>query len=101
MDKICDDFENVDETILRDVAQDGIKCGMRIERAKIVDARAQLIKKGLAKAYVLSSTEPISELAGMPPLDSVEGFFKTYFLATQSGADLQLSDDTWWPLRPS
>jgi hypothetical protein len=97
LNAICDDYENVDQVILRDVAKDGAKLGFTIERSDIVNALYELIENGLAKAYLLSSTDPTQELQGMPPVDVVEEDFKTYFYITKKGMDLHLSDDTWWP----
>jgi hypothetical protein len=71
---------------------------LTIGRSEVVDALAGLIADGLAKAYDLSGRGPFSmELPGMPPLDVVEEEFRTYFLATERGMDLQLSDGAWWP----
>jgi hypothetical protein len=92
LNAICDDYENVDQVILRDVAKDGAKLGFTIERCDIVDALAQLIEDGLAKAFLLSSTGPPTEFQAMPPLDVVEEDFKTYFYITKKGMDLHLSD---------
>jgi hypothetical protein len=98
LDTICDDYENVDQVILREVAEWGTRCGLTIGRSEVVDALAGLIADGLAKAYELSALKPFSkELPGMPPLDGVEEDFRTYFLATEKGMDLQLSDGAWWP----
>jgi hypothetical protein len=94
---ISDDYENVDQVILRDVARDCAKLGITVERADVVDALGELIKDGLARAYNLSSTEPVKELQGMSPLDFAEEYFETYFYITGKGMDLHLSDDTWWP----
>ncbi|HLM97960.1 MAG TPA: hypothetical protein VK335_01675 [Bryobacteraceae bacterium] len=98
LNAICDDYENVDQVILRDVAQDGAKLGLTLERSDVVEALASLVRDGLAKAYLLSAFAPYStELQGMPPLDVVEEYFKTYFYITKEGMDLHLSDDSWWP----
>ena len=98
LDKICDDYENVDQTILRDVAGEGGQFGLDIRRADVVNALAQLVAQGLAKAYTLSSTPPFqTQLAAMPPLVVPEQQFQTYFLATSKGLDLQLNDTSWWP----
>lgn len=98
LDKICDDYENVDQTILQDVARGAAECGLTIGRSDVVKALEELIALGFAKAYTLSRREPFStELDGMPPLDVVEENFRTYFYATKKGIDLQVSDDTWWP----
>jgi hypothetical protein len=98
--EISDDFENVDQIILPNVAKDAAKCGLSIERAEIVDALAGLVKDGLAKAYILTPPcgDPFSrEFQGMPSLDVVEEDFETYFYVTRQGKDL-VSDDTWRPL---
>jgi hypothetical protein len=81
LNSICDDFENVDQVILRDVAEGGAKCGLTIERPEVVEALAGLIEVGLAKAYILSAypNDPSRELQGMPPMDVIEENFKTYF----------------------
>jgi len=98
LNAISDDFENVDQVILRSVAEDGAKCGLTIERSEVVQALSGLIDDGLAKAYLLSGRDPFSnELQGMPALDVVEKDFKTYFYITKKGMDLHLFDDTWWP----
>ena len=101
LNSICDDFENLDQVILRDVARDGSKFGLTIERSDIVDALKGLIEDGFAKAYLLSSTmgpDPFAgEVPGMPPLDVVEKDFKTYFYITKKGMDFHLADDSWWP----
>ena len=93
---IADDYENVDQVILRQVAEGGAAVGLTIERCDIVEALGGLIRDGLAKAYLLSSTNPSTELQGMPPLDIIEMDFQTYFYITKKGIDL-LSGDTWWP----
>jgi hypothetical protein len=101
LNSICDDFENVDQVILRDVTRDGSKFGLTIERSDIVDALKGLIEHGLAKAYLLSGTmgpDPFAgELPGMPALDVVEEDFQTYFYITKNGMDFHLADDSWWP----
>jgi hypothetical protein len=67
LNAISDDYENVDQAILRYVVEQLAKLGMAIERAEIVIALGGLIQDGLAKAYLLSGTEPYStELRGMP-----------------------------------
>lgn len=101
LNSICEDFENVDQSILRDVTRGGSKFGLTIERSDIVDALNGLIENGLAKAYLLSPTmgpDPFAgALPGMPPLDVIEENFQTYFHATKKGMDFHLADDSWWP----
>jgi hypothetical protein len=98
LNSICDDFENVDQVILRDVAEVGTKCGLTIQRREIVEGLRQLVSSGLAKAYALSPCRDPLELDGMPPLDVVEEDFRTYFYVTKKGIDFHEADGTWWPL---
>lgn len=99
LNSISDDFENVDQVILRDVAETAAKCGLTVERAEVVDALAGLVKDGLAYILGGSGRDPFSgELQGMPPMDVIEEDFKTYFYLTRKGMDFHLSDDAWWPL---
>ncbi len=96
LDSICDDYENVDQVILRWVEKTGAKCGLTIERSEVVDALASLIADGLAKAYILSGYEPHStEIQSMPQMDVIEEHSKTYFYITKKGMDLHLSDCEW------
>jgi hypothetical protein len=97
LNSICEDYENVDQYILRDVAKEGASCGLTIERFEVVETLASLIEDGLAKAYLLSATEPIRKIQGMPQLEAVEEFFETYFYITPKGMILHLSDDLPWP----
>lgn len=98
LNAICDDYENVVQVILPNVSKDCAKLGLTIERSEIVSALGELVGGGLAKAYLLSSSEPrTTELPGMPPLDDVEENFTTYFYITKEGTELHLSEDTWWP----
>ena len=98
LNAIADDYENVDQVILRHVADGCARCGIKVERSDIVDALTGLVRDGLAKAYLLSGTTPYAtELQQMPLLDVIEEYFKTYFYITPKGMDQYLSDDTWWP----
>lgn len=98
LNSICDDFGNIDQVILRDVAKEAAELGLTIERAGVVDALASLINDGLAKAYVLPgpTRDPFSgALQGTPPVDVIEEDFKTYFYITNTGMDLHLGIDDW------
>jgi hypothetical protein len=87
--EISDDYENVDQIIFPNVFEGCAKRGVKIERSNVVEALAELIEDGLAKAYVLSGTKPYStQLPGMPGLEIVEEHFKTYFYITKKGVDL-------------
>jgi hypothetical protein len=101
LNSMCDDFENVDQVILRDVAGVAAKCGLTVERPEVVENLRALVEAGLAKAYDLfrGIKDPFSgELQRMPPLDTPEEDFRTYFYPTQKGMELHKSDGTWWPL---
>lgn len=100
LNSITDDFENVDQVILRDVAETGAKLGMTIDRSEVVSALARLVEEGLAKAYLLSGRvrDPFAgELPGLPPLDVIEEDFKTYFYITEKGLELYRSYGDWLP----
>lgn len=99
LNTICDDFENVDQVILREVAGVGTKCGLTIRRHDVIKALRNLVEAGLAKAYELSARDPFSrEIEGMPQLDVVEEGFKTYFYVTKKGMAFHEADRSWWPL---
>jgi hypothetical protein len=98
LNEITDDYENVDQVILRWVVKTGAKCGLTIERSEVVDALSSLVADGLAEACILDPFLGKRQLPGMPPMDEVEEYFKTYFFATKKGMELHLSDDTWFPL---
>jgi len=96
MDAICDDYENIDQTILHEVAIAGAKCGLTIERSEVVDTLAGLIADGLATAYHLSTKEPFATaLPGMPPVNEIDEY--TCFYLTKKGLELKLSDNARWP----
>ena len=101
LNSICDDFENVDQTILRDVHRETSKFGLTIERAEIIDALQSLVEDGFAKAYLLTGTmgaDPFAgELPGMPALDVVEKDFQMYFYITKRGMDFHLSQEAQGP----
>lgn len=101
LNSICDDFENVDQVVLRDVAGVAAKCGLTVERPEVVENLRVLVETGLAKAYDLSvvTGDPFSgELPGMPPIDVPEEYFRTYFYPTKAGIARHECDGTWWPL---
>jgi hypothetical protein len=94
LDAICDDYENIDQIILPDVARAGKEHNLNIDRAEVVDALGRLVSNGLAKAYFLSSKEPTCrEADGMPDVGIVEESFRTYFYITDSGLKYYLSTD--------
>lgn len=53
LNEICDDFENVDQVILRRVGEAAAECGVHVERADVVAALGRLVGRGLVKAYRL------------------------------------------------
>lgn len=97
LNAICDDYENLDQTILPTVVRDAAECGVeRVDRAEVVTALTSLVVDGLAEAFTLSPHESFSVcMEGVPSLEVVEEDFRTYFLITKKGMDLHLSDDEW------
>ena len=57
MNSVCDDYENVDQVILKQIAPDGARLGVTIQREDVVTALAKLIAGGLVQAYRLSGTK--------------------------------------------
>jgi hypothetical protein len=98
LNEITDDYENVDQVILRWVAKTGAQCGLTIERPEVVDALSSLVADALAEACILDPFSGKLQLPEMPPMEEVEEYFKTYFFATKKGMDLHLSDRDWFPL---
>ena len=101
VNSMCDDFENVDQVILRDVAEVAAKCGLTVERPEVVQNLRALVEGELVKAYDFSAPtgDPFAAaLDGMPPLDTPEEDFRTYFHPTPKGLDWHKSDRSWWPL---
>src|SRR5581483_6639561 len=102
LNAICDSGENVDQRILDAVNRDAGKTGIRINRAEIVEALAELVQRGLATPAHLSCWPGQSvELSSMPPMDEIETCFKTYFFITEEGMKVHLSNDSWLPLDDS
>lgn len=94
-------FENIDQVILHEVSDVGARCGLAIQRGEVVDALKVLVSDGLARAYNFSGLhrDPFAcEIQGMPPLDAVEEYFRTYFSITDKGMGFHKADRTWWPL---
>ncbi len=100
LDWIRDNWENVDQLILAKVAEMGAECGLTIDRSEVVNALAGLVGDGLATAYRFAGEESV-DIEGMPPLDTVEEDFVTYFRATEKGMELHLSDQPGWPFDES
>ncbi len=42
--EICDEFENVDQVILREVAAQAAECGLTIQRSDVVEAVRGLVE---------------------------------------------------------
>jgi hypothetical protein len=92
--EIADDYENLEHTCSV-VARDSARCGLAISQAEIVEALADLIDAGLARAYRLSGAE-VRVFHGVPTLQEAENFY-THFWATQTGRELMTVDREWWP----
>ena len=96
--RICDDYENLDQTMLRELSRDAMRFGFHIERQEVIKVLRDLVSEGFAHAYLLSSFEPLAvKLDSMPSLEEVEEDFKTYFLITPAGREFDRSDESWWP----
>ena len=99
LNEICDDFENIDQIILKNVAPQAAKLGITVTRDDIAEELARLIDDGLAKAYDLTMDDPLGHpLPGMPNVERNEtNAFRTYFYITKRGMEIHLSDFPTWP----
>lgn len=98
LDEICGDYENVDQVMVPELARDGARLGLSIDRAEIVDVLTSLVADGFASAYILGGPSPgVKKLDHMPPLDVPEEYFRTYFCITDKGRQYHESGESWWP----
>jgi hypothetical protein len=93
LNSICDDFENVDQVILRDTAAWGPKLGLTVTRPDVVRALTSLVADGMAKAYLLSHSQ--DPLDAMPDISEPEERFETYFFITPKGMEVHRADENW------
>lgn len=92
LNSICDDFENVDQTILPQAARADSRFGLAIKGCDVVDALRRLVEDGLAKRLLYPArARTRSPENCRPSLGVVEGDFQTYFYITKKGMDLHLS----------
>ena len=102
LNEISDDYENF-HWISEQVTKLGTKCGMKIRSSEILDALGNLVGAGLAKAYRLSTTQPVKEIAGFPNRDEIERCYVKsaqsycYFWITGQGRHRQSSIENDWP----
>jgi hypothetical protein len=94
LNTICDDYENVDQTVFQNVSGCCARSGWAIERSDVVSTLSGLVAEGLAKAYCFVESQPV-ELPAMPPLSDDD--FDFWFCITSSGMAYHLADNTWWP----
>ena len=97
LNSCCDDWENIDQVMLRDAVDYCAECGITIDRADIVEALAGLFRDGLVQAYGPPSG---FLLDAMPAVDEPEEYFETYFYLTEKGMELHMSDDPSAPFDP-
>ncbi len=100
VNSMCDDFENFDQVIWREVAEVAAKCGLTVERSEIVRNLRDMVGAGLVKVYDLSvaAEDPFAtELEGMPSIEKPQQHFRIYFYPTKKGMDWHQSDSKWWP----
>jgi len=94
LSEISDDYEEP-EHIFDNVSKRARICGIDLKPEDIRAAVLELIGFGLAKAYRLSTRDPVVEVQGVPPSTQ---FADYYFLITEKGRG---AHSTWrkeWPL---
>lgn len=67
---------------------------MPVSTAEILEASSQLTVSGVVRAYRLSPFNSPEELTSLPPCTQ---WHDSYFLITESGREIQLSDQANWP----
>lgn len=97
LDAIADDYEDL-SMIYREAGQLATKCGLSASASEIKQGVLDVIRMGLAKAYQVSPTGSLEEMAGPPSPVAIE---KAYVWVTQLGRQLQLSDYADWPFDES
>jgi hypothetical protein len=91
---ISDDYEEP-KHLYRVIAQEAGICGVVVSPDGVRVALTELVESGLAKAYRLSTTEPVEEIEGAPPLDRLDEY---YFWITDKGRHVLAVDRVHWPL---
>jgi hypothetical protein len=97
LDSFCDDYEDI-EQITKYMDDEGPMCGMTISHGEILRALRDLIELGYAKAWDLSTPNPVppKEYPGMPRLEELTQL-DTYFLVTQEGLEFHKARSSRWP----
>lgn len=90
---VCDDYENL-EMIRSEVDKMAPACGLPVTDKLISAELCRLIQDGLVSAYLLSSTDPVEALDGVPPDSELDEY---YYFVTKEGRALQLADFPDWP----
>lgn len=91
LDSIADDYENL-EIICGDVSAMSTRCGLLIQCADVTQALISLIASGLASPYKLRPTA--IKIEGIPAIEALGDY---YYLVTEKGREVQLSDYAGWP----
>jgi hypothetical protein len=73
-----------------------LRLGTTFSSDEIMNALAELVNLGYAKAWRLDRGDPAREYVGMPPVEDIVPY-RVYFDVTPQGLAFHLSDDTWWP----
>lgn len=92
--EISDDYEEPTHVHGNVVRRAGA-CGVRIDYSEVERILQDLVQLGLAKAYVLSTTGPASEVPAPIPSGRVADL---YYWATSAGLDALASSRPSWPV---
>ncbi|MCU1328751.1 MAG: hypothetical protein JWN34_4121 [Bryobacterales bacterium] len=89
LNEVCDDYENLDQTILANASSEARRHGFVVSRRDVVEALTALLHCSLIKAYRLAPQRAPEVLVEMPDLSVAEQNFTTYFFATPEGMAVQ------------
>jgi hypothetical protein len=93
LNEITDDYEDF-ARILRNVVSEGAVCGLTISPFEVEGSINRLIKRDLARAYVLSGHAAPKVFEGPVEGDLVDAL---YYFATENGRDLNMKGEEDWP----
>jgi hypothetical protein len=84
--EIADDYENLTVSVAGPVVEDGVRCGLTIEKSEIVQALKELVELGWATAWQLGKDS--HEFDHMPSLEEMEDFNGAWFYRTEAGLEV-------------
>jgi hypothetical protein len=92
---IADDYESA-EHVEQSLSGVTATCQVTFDRMDVLCALSELIKSGLAKAYLLSVVPPV-EIAGVPSPEQFDDDYCYFYITTEGKAELARMRKGPWP----